>query len=176
MNKLISLFKSGQTLYHTQDLAILWSIQNRHTLRVTISRYIKRGLLFSVTKGLYSTIPTKEIDQYYLGSILIHRYSYLSCESILEEHGVINQKVFSLNYISSVSRKIELGERLYVYRQMVPEFLFNPEGITFVNGIYKASLERAVADCEYFGLNLFFDSQNLIDFKKMEKIKRIVKY
>lgn len=143
---------------------------------MTISRYIKKGVLKSITRGLYSTIPIDEIDKYQLGTALIHKYCYVSCESVLEQHGVINQKVYSVVYTTSVSQKIELNNRLFIFRQMNPLFLLNPEGIVFENGIYKASLERAVADSEYYKLNIFFDSPNLIDWNRVNEIKRKVGY
>lgn len=174
MNKLVPLLKSKQVLFHTQDLALLWKIENRDTLRMTISRYVKKGILKSVTRGLYSTIPIKDLDKYQLGQSLIHRFCYLSCESVLESHGVINQKVYSLTYVSSVSLKKELGDRLFVFRQMNPQFLLNPEGVIFEDGIRMASLERAVADCEYFKLNVFFDSPGLIDWDRVGDIKKKV--
>ncbi|MEK7498160.1 MAG: hypothetical protein AAB656_04565 [Patescibacteria group bacterium] len=176
MYKQVLLFKSGQILYHTQDLALLWGLQNRHNLRVTISRYIKKGLLYSVFKGLYSIIPVNKIDELKLGPALIHKFCYLSCQSILEKHGVINQKVFSLTFVSSLSKKIEFEGKLFIYKQMNPQFLLNPEGIVFEDGVYKASLERAVADIEYFNMNVFYDSPNLIDWDKVKKIKKKIGY
>ncbi|KKP31228.1 MAG: hypothetical protein UR21_C0013G0022 [Candidatus Woesebacteria bacterium GW2011_GWC2_31_9] len=108
MNKLIPLLKSKQVLFHTQDIALLWGIKNRQTLRMTISRYVKKGILKSVTRGLYSTISVEDLNKYQLGASLIHRFSYLSCESILEQNGVINQKIYTLTYVSSISQKREL--------------------------------------------------------------------
>ena len=176
MNKLIPLLKSKQVLFHTQDIALLWGIKNRQTLRMTISRYVKKGILKSVTRGLYSTISVEDLNKYQLGASLIHRFSYLSCESILEQNGVINQKIYTLTYVSSISQKRELNNRLFVFRQMNPQFLLNLEGISFKDGVYKASLERAVADSQYFKLNVFFDSPDLINWVRVNEIKKMVGY
>lgn len=176
MDKLILLLQSKQTLFHTQDLALLWGIENRDTLRMTIHRYVKKGVLKPVFKGLYSTIPVNNVDKFQLGTSLIHKFCYVSLSSIFEMHGVINQKVYSVNFISSVSKKIEFDDRLFVYRQMNPLFLLNFEGIILENGIYKASLERAVADSEYFKLNTYFDSPDIIDWNRVAEIKAIIGY
>ena len=176
MDKLSLLLKSGRILLHTQDLALLWGIQNRHNLRITISRYIKRGILFKIFKGLYSTTPIDQIDRHQLGPILVHRFCYLSCEPILEEYGVINHKVFPLIYVSSVSKRIELNGSFYVYKQMKAEFLLNPEGVILKDGLYKASLERAVADIQYFNMNVYYDSPSLIDWERVKDIKERVGY
>lgn len=176
MNKYILLLQSDQKLFHTQDLALILGISNRHNLRMTISRYIKKGVLKSVYRGLYSTVPIQNIDKYKLGSFFIHSFCYVSMYSIFEMHGVINQKVHSVNYVSSVSKKIEFDDKLFVYRQMNPLFLLNLEGIILENGIYKASLERAVADSDYFKLNTYFDSPDLINWNRVAEIKAIVGY
>lgn len=176
MNKLDILLKSKEKLFHTQDLALLWGIENRNTLYTTIKRYVQKGILIQIFKGLYSTVPIKELDKFELGVSMIHRFCYLSLQSVFEIHGVINQKVYSVNYISSISKKIEFDNTLFVYRQMNPQFLLNPEGITLENGIYKASLERAVADMIYFRPRYYFDSPVLINWKLVKKIQNIVGY
>ncbi|KKP31229.1 MAG: hypothetical protein UR21_C0013G0023 [Candidatus Woesebacteria bacterium GW2011_GWC2_31_9] len=59
---------------------------------------------------------------------------------------------------------------------MNPQFLLNLEGISFKDGVYKASLERAVADSQYFKLNVFFDSPDLINWVRVNEIKKTVGY
>lgn len=176
MNKLISLFQSEQKLFHIQDLALILGISNRHNLRVTISRYIKKGILKPVHRGLYSTVPVQSIDRFKLGSFFIHKFCYVSLYSIFERHGVINQKVHSINFVSSFSKKIEFNGELFVYKQMSMQYLLNPEGVSLVNSVYEASLERAVADSIYFRLKDHFDSQNLINWDRVSEIKKIVGY
>lgn len=176
MRKLQSLLQSDQKLFHTQDLALILGISNRHNLRITISRYIQKGILKPLYRGLYSTVPIQNIDKYKLGSFFIHKFCYVSLYSIFERYGVINQKVHSVNYVSSISKKIEFDGKLFVYKQMNLQFLLNPEGINLVNGVYEASLERAIADSIYFNLKNHFDSQNLINWDKVAEIKGIVGY
>lgn len=176
MSKLQLLLQSDQKLFHTHDLALMWGITNRQTLRMTISRYVKKGILKSVFKGLYSTISIDELDKFQLGMSLIHKFCYVSLGSVFEMHGVINQKVYSVSYISSVSKKIELDNKLFIYKQMDIHYLLNLEGVTLENGIYKASLERAVADSEYFKLNTYFDSPDLINWNRVAEIKALIGY
>lgn len=176
MDKLKSLLQSDQKLFHTQDLALVLRVSNRHNLRMIISRYIKKGILKPVYRGLYSTVPIENINKYKLGSFFIHKFCYISLYSIFERYGVINQKVHSVNYVSSVSKKIEFNRELFIYKQMNLSFLLNPEGIELTNGVYEASLERAVADGQYFNLNTYFDSPNLIDWNKVAEIKTIIGY
>lgn len=176
INKLQLLLQSDQKLFHTQDLALILGIKNRHNLRVTISRYIKKGILKPVYRGLYSTVPIQKLDKYKLGTAFIHKFSYLSLQSIFELHGVINQSVYGVTYISSVSKTIVFNNTRFVYKQMNLKFLLNPEGIALENGIYKASLERAVCDMNYFNPKFYFDSPDLINWDRVAEIKEIVGY
>ena len=158
MNKLNLLLKSGESLFHTQDLALLWGIQNRNTLYTTIKRYVQKGILIQVTKGLYTTVPVRDLDKFELGTSLIHKFCYVSCETVLFLEGVINQVVYPITYVSSVSKKIEFNGTQYVYRQVKPEILMNPIGIIEKKGYFVATKERAISDMIYFNPKYYFDN------------------
>lgn len=157
-DKLVLLLKSGETLFHTQDLALLWGVKNRNTLYTTIKRYVQKGILIQITKGLYSTIPVKEIDKYKLGTALIHRFCYVSCETVLFNEGVINQIVYPITFVSSISLKIEFNGTIFVYRQIRPEILMDSEGIIEEDGYFIATKERAISDMLYFNPKYYLDN------------------
>lgn len=158
INKQNMLFTSGQKLFHTQDLALLWGITNKNTLYTTIKRYIKRDILFKVIKGLYSTVPISKIDKYILGSALIHRFCYISCETVLVSTGVINQDIIPVTFVSSISLRISFNGVDYIYRKMKPELLFNSDGVEKKDGYFMATKERAVSDMIYFNPKYYFDN------------------
>jgi predicted transcriptional regulator of viral defense system len=158
MNKLNILLKSNEKLFHTQDLALLWMVENRNTLLTTIKRYVKKGILIQIVKGFYSTVPINEIDKFELGTSLIHRYCYVSCETVLFLEGVINQVVYPITYVSSISTKIEINGILYIYRQAKPELLLNSDGILQKKGYFMATKERAISDMMYFNPKYYLDT------------------
>lgn len=158
INKLVTLLRSDRSIFHTQDLAILWQVTNRQTLYTTIKRYIQKGILFKITKGLYSTRPYKDINKYELGTSLIHKYCYLSLETVLFLEGVINQKVYPITYVSSVSKKIKLGDDYFIYRQMDDKKLYDPNGVMEMNGFFKADRNRAIKDMLYFNPKFNLDN------------------
>lgn len=160
VNKLNMLLKSGQNLYHTQDLAVLWGVTNRNTLYTTIKRYVKRGILIKLTKGLYSKVLLGEIDKYVLGTALIHKFCYVSCETVLAQEGVINQQILPVTFVSSVSIKIEFKGTLYIYRKLKPEILLDPAGVEKKDGYFIASKERAISDMLYFDPKYYLDNKN----------------
>lgn len=176
MYRINELIKIDRKLYHTNDLAVLWDIANKNTLYTTISRYVKKGVLIPVYKGLYSTIPLNEINPLELGRAIIHRYTYLSTESVLSQSGIISQVIYPYTFVSEQPRKVSIGALFYLYRKMKPQYLFNPAGIIDDHGIAVASPERAVADMLYYNPSYYFDHHEKIDYKKVNAIQKEVGY
>lgn len=168
----------GEYIFHADDLANLWNIRNKNTLYRTLSRYVKRGLIYRIYNGFYSIKKIGELDSYFLGIKSLHRPAYISCESVLYEHGILNQIPQVITLVSSVSKSFFVGQRHYRSRQMRDEYLFNDSGIEIINDIRKATLVRAVADMLYFNREKYFDASNskLIDWDKVKKIIKDVGY
>ena len=170
------LAEIDEGIFHTTDLANLWSIQKKTTLYQTLSRYLKRGLLFRVYNGLYSIKKVSEIDRYLLGVKALHRPAYVSCESILYKYGAVNQSPQSITLVSAVSKVfIVLGQK-YKSRQMRDECLFNDLGIEIADGVRQATLSRAVADMFYFNPQKYFDVENskIINWPEVKRIQKQV--
>ena len=176
MYRINELLQSDRKLFHTNDLAILWGISNRQTLYMTISRYIDSGVLFPVYKGLYATIPVDTLDPLELGLAIIHRYAYLSTETVLSQAGVLSQVVYDYTFISDQSRRVTVGTWSFRYRQMKDEYLFNPVGIVRQKQVFVASLERAAADLLYYAPDYHFDVTAHIDFEQVRSIQKQVGY
>ncbi len=171
-DKIKILLQDGRNLYHTQDLGVLWNINNPNTLYTAIKRYVKRGVLIKLYKGFYSTVPVHKIDSVHLGLVALHRYGYLSTESILVKKGIIFQDVKYITLVSSVSKRLTLKGHKYLIRRMKPEYLHNNIGVIDK----RASIERAVADMLYFNPNYHFDAKKLIDWQKVKEIKKAIDY
>ncbi|MCX7881211.1 MAG: type IV toxin-antitoxin system AbiEi family antitoxin domain-containing protein [Patescibacteria group bacterium] len=174
MYKIDKLLKQDEKLFHTQDLRLIWGISNKNTLYTTIKRYIQKGILIPIHKGFYSTLPLEKVNPVRLGIGYLHRFSYLSGESVLVKEGVIFQKENYITLMSSVSKKFTLGKNSFLVRKMKDDFLYNDGGIEEKEGIKTASLERAVADLLYFNPNYYFDNSKKINWKKVKEIKKIV--
>ena len=78
MNKVNILLKQNRLVFHTTDLGLLWKIDNKNTLLTTIKRYVKKGILIRIHKGLYTTKPVDELDPYEVGVAYVHQYAYVS--------------------------------------------------------------------------------------------------
>ncbi len=160
IDKQTKLFRSGQTLFHTQDLAIIWQIENKNTLYTTIKRYLQKGVLHPITKGLYSTLPIFQIDKYALGTALAHRYCYVSCETVLANTGVINQEIIPTTFVSSFSKRIILAGHEFLFRKLKTSRLFDPTGIEKKSGFFIATKDRAISDMLYFNPFYYFDNHD----------------
>jgi predicted transcriptional regulator of viral defense system len=176
MYKINELLKLNRKLFHTNDLAILWGIANRHTLYMTITRYLDKGILFPIYKGLYSVAPLNVLNPLELGKAIIHRYTYLSTESVLAQAGIISQMVYDYTFVTNQSKRVSIGEYSFRFRQLKDEYLYNPTGIVDQSGIFIATPERAAADMLYFNPKYHFDIPQSIDFAKVKTIQKEIGY
>lgn len=174
-NKLDVLIKQDKKLFHTADLGLLWDIQNKATLYMSIYRLTKQGSLFPVHKGLYSVLPLNQIDPVVLGASVLHRYTYLSTESVLAQAGIISQATYKLTFISDISKTFTVAGNDYLTRKLKPKFLHNTTGICARNdGILVASTNRAIADLLHFQPKYHLDANLSLDWKEIKKIQNEV--
>ena len=170
MYRLNILLKEGRQLFHTRDLALLWGLENTNTLYTTIKRYVKKGILIPIYKGFYSTVPLNNIDPLLLGTKALALYSYLSCEYVLIQSGIIFQQSNYITLISSVRKKFKIGENEYYVRRVKDEFLYHDTGIYEENGVKKAIPERAAADMLYFNPHYHLDNRKGLNWQKINSI------
>jgi hypothetical protein len=175
MYRLSELLQLDRKIFHTNDLAILWGIADKHNLYMTITRYIDKGVLFPIYKGLYSTVPISSLNPLELGQAIIHRYTYLTTESILSQAGIISQTVYDHTFVADISKRVSVGPWSFRFRQLKNDYLYNPVGIV-QNRVLIASTERAVADMLYFNPKYHFDVPESIDFEKVRLIQKEVGY
>lgn len=176
MYRIDTLLKQKNRLFHTQDLALLWNIQNENTLYTLIKRYIQKGVLIPVQKGLYSTVALDQIDPLTLGEVILHRYCYISCEYVLVRAGVIFQTETAITFVSSVSRKFSVADSRFLVRTLADPFLFNDIGLENHRDMRIASPERAAADLLYFNRRYHFDNPKRLDWTNVKNIQKKVGY
>lgn len=176
MYRIIELNRADRKIYHSNDLAILWNISNKNTLYTTIKRYVQKGVLIPIYKGLYSTIPISELDPLELGRAIIHRYTYLTTESVLAQVGIISQATYAHTFVSNVSKKVTVEDISFRFRKLKDEYLYNPTGIVQRDGNLIATTERAVADMLYYNPKYYFDFSGSIDFEKVKQIQKEIGY
>lgn len=170
------LLQTNQRLFTTSDLALLWDIQNRNTLIKTIQRYTKRGILFKIYKGLYSTLPQKDLDKYELACAIGGPFSYVSAETVLVKHGIILQDVKKVTLFGKKQKEITIGDTTYLCRYLNVRFLLNRSGINDEKGYSVATVERALADIRYINPKFFVDNDISVNEKEIIKLSKEIGY
>ncbi len=173
-NRFLSIAKLGISVFHVDDLAKIWDINNRNTLLTTLSRYVSSGLMYRLHRGLYSIKPLAELDPLLLGAQVINDYCYLSGETILAKHGIIFQSVSHYTFMGEKTKRFKIGESRYYCRQLKTGFLHNDSGIDKSGKFNLATPERAVADILYFNPRYHFDNPAAINLKELKKIQAVV--
>ena len=176
MYRIDILLKQNRQLFHTSDLSLLWDIANKNTLYTTIKRYVQKGILVPIHKGYYSTVPVDQINPYKIVQGYLHKYCYISCETILFEAGAIFQKGNYITVISNISKKLTIGDSSFLVRKLKDNYLYHDHGIDNIEGVTIAGLERAVADMLFFNPRYFFDNRKIINWKKVKEIQKEVGY
>jgi len=171
-DKIAILARQGEIIFHTQDLMVLWGIYNKNTLYTTIKRSVKKGSLYKIQKGMYSLLPISAIDPWMLGIKALHGFGYVSTETILSKTGIVNQLSLPVTLVGEKSLKFKVAGHDFICRKLNDKFLHNTAGIIEINGIRQASLERAVADMLYFNHKFHFDNRKLIDWVKVNELRK----
>ncbi len=176
MYRINKLIQTGRDVFTAKDISLIWKIKKENTLYTTLKRYVKRSILFRLKKGVYSIKPAEKIPIIQIASALIGDYNYLTCETILQKHGLIFQSSNQLTFVSTKRKKIKFNDYLINVRQMKNEFLFNKTGV-FKNkdGVLTADCQRAIADMLYFNKNYYFDNKN-INWKKVKNYQKLIGY
>jgi predicted transcriptional regulator of viral defense system len=173
-NRFLSIAKLGISVFHVDDLARIWGINNRNTLRTSLKRYVESGLMYRLYRGLYSIKPVSELDPLLLGAQAINDYCYLSTEAILAKQGIIFQQLDNYTFVGGKTKRIKIGDYKYYCRQLKDKFLYNDIGVDKTGKYNIASLERAVADILYFNPKYHFDNPSGIDWKEVKRIQSAV--
>lgn len=145
-----------------------------NTLRVTLHRLTDAGILHRVQRGLLSLLPPEKLDPIVLGSACLHRFCYLTTESVLRDEGYILQSVDAVTFASGVSRKFTVLGHRFISRRLHARFLHHPAGIQKMNGVLRATPQRAVADMLYFNPWYHFDTP--VDWTQVKTLQQEIGY
>ena len=173
-DKVLALARFDGKIFHTGDLANIWMIRNKNTLYTTIRRYVKKGVLHRIYKGYYSLLPPEKIDGRLIGMKALHRYGYVSLETVLFDEGYISRPPAYISFISSKSIRFRIGKYSFRSRKMKEQHLYNDCGIKKTDGILTANPERAIADMLYYSPLYNFDKTP--DWEKIKEMQKAVGY
>ena len=160
----LGLLKTLKTLnkpfYTIADLEKITGL-GRDSLYVTLKRWVDGGVMERVSQGIYipmgENLPAEKIAaQLYLPN-------YLSFESVLSRHGILNMIPYTLTFATTrKTKKFTLRRQGVDFRQISSDLFF---GFEMKDGIHIAVPEKAFLDQIYFvcrgKASLDWDEMNL---------------
>lgn len=156
--------------FTTSDLAKI-IIQPKQSLRVTISRLLKKDILRQIKRGFYF-LPdqSSKIDQI-IGQI--YYPCYLSFETALTRYGLLNQIPYTLSFASfDKSQRFFVGELKVELVKIKRELFF---GFSQTNNLFIALPEKALLDQLYLvslgKAKIDYDELNLKGLSKTKFLK-----
>ena len=174
--KIKELLSQDVRIYRTSDLALLWEITNKSTLWITISRYLKKGILHKIHKGLYSTVTINKLDKFELGQAVCGISSYISGETVLQNEGIIMQSLDKITLFGNKKKEITIDGQKFLCRYLNPKYLLNRAGIIEKNRYSIASADRALADILHINPKYYIDNKLAVDMDKVNKLMREIGY
>jgi predicted transcriptional regulator of viral defense system len=160
----VGLLKTLKTLnkpfYTVADLEKITGL-GRDSLYVALKRWVDGGVLERVSQGIY--IPMGENLSSEKIAAQLYLPNYLSFESALARHGILNMIPYTLSFATTRrTRKFILRRQGVEFRQISSGLFF---GFEMKNGIYIAVPEKAFLDQVYFACkgkaSLDLDEMNL---------------
>ncbi|OIP98337.1 hypothetical protein AUJ94_00140 [bacterium CG2_30_40_12] len=170
------LLEQERRVFRTSDLALLWEIDNRNTLLTTVKRYVRRGILYGIQKGLYSTVPINKLHIYEIGCAVCGLLSYVSSETVLQKEGIIFQNLERVTLLGKKSLEFEVAGTKYLCRYLSPKFLVNREGILDEIKYSIATADRAIADTLHLDPEYYFDNELAVEKSNWKLIAKKVGY
>jgi len=156
-----------QTVFTLNEIAQLTNNVSNSNFISQVHYYVKKGDLLRLTKGIYA------LDSSYSPKELANKLrtpSYVSLHTVLSESGVAFQPYSSIFLVSGRSEKIVVGANQFIYHKIKDEILYNTLGITVVDGVFQAVLERALADKIYLSGIEQLDNVRKIDWNFLHQL------
>jgi predicted transcriptional regulator of viral defense system len=144
------------------------------SLKVAISRMLKKGELVALRKGVYTLDASKINWEAFAGQI--YSPSYLSFEWALARHGVLSQQPANLTLATANrSRKITVADKVIIYHHIQPQLFW---GYRREDNFWIAEPEKAFLDLAYLSINGYakFDAEEMnLKILKKTRIKEYLK-
>jgi len=141
---LIQVREYPKPFYRLVDFEKIFD-EDRITIQKSLERFIAQKLLIRLQKDVY--ILADSHPDYTQIASLLYQPNYLSFESVLFKHGVINQPLFGATFATTNrSKKIQLTNQEFWFSQIGSNLWW---GFTQEKNIFVASLEKAIIDMVY---------------------------
>ena len=166
--KALSIGKnSRQTVYLVSDLSQQVAGYSGAKLYSALKYATKKKDLNRITRGIYAF--SKDYSRIEFAN-KFRTPSYISLYTILQEAGIIFQPYSDIYIVSQRSEVYEVDGQKYIYRKIKDNILLNRMGTIYVDGVHKATAERALCDTLYLDGDEFFDNLRDINWNLMKQL------
>ncbi len=167
---LLQIYKSPCTVFGLADIALLTGESDPISLTKKLHYQVGKGNLKNPRKGLY----TKPIYDPAALACTVCTPSYLSLDYVLQREGIIFQYDTAITAVSYLSRTMVIDGYIIKYRKIKNAVLLNTAGIiSNLNGLNRATKERAFLDMLYLNGALYLDSINTLNKKVVQDLLAI---
>lgn len=138
-------------LFTASDVRVLFGL-SKPTAVTLLHRYVKRGFIMRLKRGLYALPDALPPDAYIANKL--YAPSYVSLAFALSYHGVIPETVYEITSVTAkATRRFEAAGKVFSYRKIKPA-AYTGYSVHKVHGIsfYVADAEKALVDADYFRL------------------------
>ncbi|MBI5194431.1 MAG: hypothetical protein HZA08_13475 [Nitrospirae bacterium] len=140
-----TLERLKRPFYSISDIEKITGL-SRNSIYVVVKRWVDGGILERVGPGIYRPFTAKPAVEIVAASRYIP--NYLSFESALSRHGILNLVPYTLTFATTrKSKRITIEGRDIEFRQIKKELFW---GYEMEGGIYIAKPEKAFLDLVYF--------------------------
>lgn len=164
---LLELMRAKNSVFTTNEVALLWGETDVQFIRKKLYRYLKAGKLYSLRRGVYT--KAKEYNPLELAA-KIFTPAYISFETVLARAGVIFQFYGQIFVASYLTREITVDGQAYAFRKIRSTILTNRKGVEIKDAYCIASAERAFLDILYLHKDYYFDNLRNLDWDKVSTI------
>lgn len=158
---------STQTVFLVSDLSQQVKGYSGAKLKSALKYAVKNKDLIRISRGVY--VFSHNYSRLELAN-KFRRPSYISLYTILQEEGVVFQPYSAIYAVSQRSQEIEIDGQKYIYRKIKDDILLNQAGTIGINGVHKATQERAICDKLYLDGDEFFDNLRNVNWELMKKL------
>ena len=149
------LYKTNQTIFNMNDLALIWSLSEKTKVQDRARYYAKTGKLINLKRGLYAL--SKDYEYFELASKLSNP-SYISLETVLAAEGLVFQSYETIFSVAFKNSSFQLEGRDYVFKQVKKSIISDTRGLVNKNNYWIADKERAFLDVLYLYKDYHFDN------------------
>lgn len=170
MKYLDKIIDSGKTIFTYDDIKLLLPLKNNNSAKKFLGRMVKDNIFIKIYKWIYWL---KKFSEFEL-ALKLKKNSYISFETVLVQEWIIYQDYFTTIFCASdntIEKKV--NEKIFSYKKLKDDVLYNPTWIINKWNYLVASKERAICDVLYLFADYYFDYLEDVDTDKLLEIAQI---